>query len=288
MNKLVKRVTVQFYSIDAGEGFLERFATDYTTNKVNSNTARILTLRAKKHLVKISGEIVLGGVKAYFATVVKERNTWQTKATSDGKISGIQLNQGIIGDPYYFCVVPEKKIVLGFTSGPSGSLKTVAATMLDQFNSDRVNRIKLDLIPKKKEFSALKELPDDSILHFNIKPLYLTDITDDAPKILKDLSSAPYIENSMQLSLQLEIGSSAEQNLSKETALEIISYLSEHESCSLLKVKGMDDRGNKISLDFGSAFVNHKTDIWTRDKFIKEEQAWEVLSEALGSYLEHH
>ena len=45
-------------------------------------------------------------------TVVRERNTWQTKATSDGKISSIAINQGIIGDPYFFSIIPKLKVVI--------------------------------------------------------------------------------------------------------------------------------------------------------------------------------
>lgn len=286
MNKLIKKITVQFYSIEVNDSFFDNFVSNYKANKENFNSVRILTLRLKKYLIKISTEQVVEGSNVYAATVVRERNTWQTKATSDGKITGISLNQGIIGDPYFFFVIPAKKIVLGLTTGPSGSLKSVAKAMLDQFNSNRLEQVKLDLIPKKKEFSALKELPEDSILHFKLNPSYLSDVSDDAPQIIRDLSSAPYIENSMQLTLQLDVGNSPEKSVTKDTALEIISYLSDHEGCSLLKVKGTDEFGDNIHLDFGNAFVNYKTEVSTRNKFLDEEVSLEILKNALTEYLQ--
>lgn len=271
--------------MESSERFFSNFVSNFKANEDSAHSSRIFNLRAKKYLIKLSGEHAFEGAVAYAATVVRERNTWQTKATSDGTIAGISLNQGIIGDPYFFFVVPQKKIVLGFTTGPSGSLKSVAKTLLEQFNNDRLEQIKLDLIPKKKEFSALKELPEDSILHFKINPSYLSDVTDDAPKLLKDLGSAPYIENSMQLTLQLDVGSSPDKSLSMDTAIEIISYLSDHESCTLLRVKGTDELGENINLDFGNAFVNFKTEITTRNKFVDENTATGVLQSALSDYL---
>ena len=285
MNKLVKKITVHFFTIEAEENFFGNFIDNFESNKNNQHSSRVLSLRARKHLVKISDKLNVRGINSYIVTVVRERNTWQAKATSEGKISGIQLNQGIIGDPYFFLVVPEKKMVLGFTTGPSGSLKSVANLMLEQLCNDRLSKIKLDLIPKRKEFEALKRLPEDSILLFKIDPSYLTDLASDAPKFLKDLSAAPYIENSMQLSLQLDVGSANEDGLSARTAIEIISFLSDHESCSLLKVKGTDVDGGGINLDFVNAFVNYKTEVSTRHKYINESNSTDKLVEALEYYI---
>lgn len=285
MNKMIKKVTVHFFNIDTEDHFFQSFVSNFEANKKSTHSARVMSVRSKKYLVKISKELSFEGVKAYAITVVRERNTWQTKATSDGKISGIQLNQGIIGDPYFFLVIPEKKTVLGFTTGPSGSLKGVAKYMLEQLCNDRLTKIKLDLIPKKKEFDALKRLPEDSILLFKIDPSYLSDLSESAPKFLKDLSSAPYIENSMQLSLQLDIGNQNDNGLTANTAIEIITYLSDHESCSLLRVKGSDVERGLVDLDFVNAFVNYKTDITTRTKYIDEKQSVSVLEDALSFYL---
>jgi len=285
MNRIKKMVTVRFFSIDGKESFFKDFKSSFTSNKDGNLCSRIFNIKTKKHLIKISNEYKLKKTTAYSVTVVRERNTWQTKATSDGKISGLSLNQGIIGDPYFFFVVPEKKIILGFTSGPSGSLKTVGRTMLEQFNNDRTEKLKLDLIPKEKEFYTLRELPEFSSLHFKINSSSLTDISDDAPKLIKELSAAPYIESNMQLALDLEVDKAAHSPLSKDNILEIVNYLSDHEGCTVLKVKGLNSKGAPINLDFGNAFLNHKAEISTRNKYIDEDSSVQVLKGALSEYL---
>ncbi len=287
MNRLKKNVTVHFFSIEAKVEFFKNFVSSFVANKANDLSSRIFNIRTKKHLIKISEEYLFLSISAYCVTVVRERNTWQTKATSDGKITGISSNQGIIGDPYFFFVVPSKGILLGFTSGPSGSLKSVGKSMLEQFNTDRTEQIKLNLIPKEKEFSTLKELPAYSSLHFKLNSSSLADISEDAPQLIKNLSSAPYIESNMQLSLDLELNDSIGTTLSKENIIEIINYLSDHDGCSLLKVKGIDNDGTLIQLDFGNAFLNHKTEITTRNKFIDEETSTKILKEALSKYLDN-
>jgi hypothetical protein len=285
MNRLKKNITVRFFSIEAKKSFFTQFETNFKANKINASSTRIFNLRTKKHLIKISEELDSSKTTAFPITVVRERNTWQIKATSDGNITGISSNQGIIGDPYYFFVVPKYKILLGLTSGPSGSLCGVAKAALEQFNNDRLNQIKLNLMPKEKEFSTLKELPSYSSLHFKINSSSLADVADDAPQLIKNLSSAPYIENNMQLSLDLEFNKSQDNALSKANILEIVNYLSDHEGCTVLKVKGTDSEGAAIQLDFGNAFINYKTEITTRNKFIDEETSLIVLRDALSDYL---
>lgn len=287
MNRIKKNITVRFFSIEAKDDFFNGFVSSFMSNKDSVQSSRIFNLRTKKHLIKVSQEYAFSDSTAYAVTVVRERNTWQTKATSDGKIAGISLNQGIIGDPYFFFVVPAQKTLLGFTSGPSGSLKSVGRTMLEQFNSDRLQQIKLDFIPKEKEFTTLKELPECSSLHFKINSSSLSDVSDDAPQLIKNLSSTAYVENNMQLVLDFEFNTAPDQTLSKDNVLEMVNYLSDHEGCTVLKVKGVDDIGNIIRLDFGNAFFNYKTEIFTRNKFIEESASLEVLQDALHEYLKN-
>lgn len=286
MNRIKKSIIVRFFSIESENSFYDNFVSNFRTNKDGALSSRIFNLRTKKHLIKIDQEYDFSGTKAYSVTVVRERNTWQTKANSNGKITGVSLNQGIIGDPYFFFFVPAKKILLGFTSGPSGSLKSVGKTMLDQFNNDRQDQIKLNLIPKEKEFDTLNELPAYSSLHFKINSSSLSDVSEDAPQLIKNLSSAPYIESNMQLALDLEFNNSSDNSLSKDNVLEIVNYLSDHDGCTVLKVKGVDNKGDPIHLDFGNAFLNYKTEIITRHKFIDEDSSTHVLNNALSEYLE--
>ncbi len=287
MNRIKKNITVRFFSIEASTKFFEDFVSNYLANMINENSSRIFTLKNKKHLIKLSEDHNISDTKAYAVTVVKERNTWQTKATSDGQITGISLNQGIIGDPYYFYVVPSQAILLGFTSGPAASLKNVGNTMLVQFQNDRSDTIKLNLIPKEKEFSALKDLPENGSLNFKIKPSSFSDVSSDAPKLLRDLSSTPFIDgNTNQMVLDLAFTDDPDELLSRENIIEIVDYLSDHEGCKMLKVKWTNEDGKATHLDFVNAFFNHKTEITTRRTFIEESTSVEILSEALSAYAE--
>jgi hypothetical protein len=286
MNRLKKSVTVRFFSIDAHGQFFIDFVTNFSSNAAGSNSSRILTLRKKKYLVKLAGEHVISGENCFAITAVRERNTWQTKALSNGKITGISPNQGIVGDPYFFLIVPGKRLLLGFTSGPGGSLKSVGNTVLDQFGGDRLLKVKLDLIPKEKEFSTLKEIPAYSSLHFKINSSSFSEVADDAPQLIKDLSAAPYIENNMQLSLDLDVNNSSPNYMSRENVLEIVNYLSEHEGCTVLKVKGVGNNGDLISLDFGNAFLNYRTEISTRASYVEEDISIKVLEAAFLEYFE--
>lgn len=284
MNKLKKNITVRFFSIDVQDSFFSEFESNYQANQGNDNTSRIINIRNKKHLVKGLSKTSQSGSTVYPITVVRERNTWQTKATSDGKISSIAVNQGIIGDPYFFFVVPQLKVLVGFTSGPSVSLKSVGTSLLELFSNNRESKVKLELIPKEKEFARLSEISDYSSLHFKISSSSLTDVSDTAPQFIKNFSNAPYLESNMQLSLDLAIDEREDSSLSRDNVIEIINYLSNHDGCTVLKVKGKDSDGTNVHLDFGNAFFIYKTEIATRQKYIDEKVAQEILEAALNSY----
>ncbi|WP_350024983.1 hypothetical protein [Providencia rettgeri] len=279
MNKIKKNITVRFFSIDTSESFFNQFHANFLTNFDSTTSSRITNIRNIKYLIKTL-KFENG---SFYISVVKERNTWQAKATRDGNITGLTINQGIIGDPYYFCVVPDKKIILGFTTGPIGSLKSVAKFTLEQFNSIRKEKIQLSLIPIEKDFIKLLKLPDYSSLHFKINSSSLIDISDDAPILIKNLSSAPYIENNIQLSLDLECSNNIESAVTKENIIEIVNFLSDSDACSILKVKGIDENGKKVNLDFGNAFMKYKFELNTRSKYIDEKTSIMVLNSALNN-----
>ncbi|MCX0340172.1 hypothetical protein [Acinetobacter radioresistens] len=281
MNKIKKNVTVRFFSIDATQSFFKNFVANYIVSYKSDLSSRIFTIKNNKYLVKTP----FHDTEKFFLTVVKERNTWQVKATRDGSISSLALNQGMIGDPYYFCLLPNQKIIFGLTTGPIGSLKNVAKFVIEQFNSDRLSKLNLALIPKEKEYSKLLELTNYNSLHFKINSSSLMDISEDAPQLIRNLSAAPYIDNNIQLSLDLECSNEPDSQLTQESLVEIVNYLSESDSCSILKVKGIDKDGKKVNLDFGNAFVNYKTDMTTRNDHIDENTASKILNAAFDFYL---
>jgi len=281
MNRIKKRITVRFFSIKANDSFFDDFISIHNANQANEKDVRIINIREKKHLIKIHEELQHQDNSVFFLSVVRERNTWQTRALGNGTISGIPLNQGIIGDPYYLMVAPGDRIILGFTTGPSGSLKSVANTTLQQFNKDRVSRVALEHITKKKEFAKLRELSGYK-LHFKVNTTSLGEPNEDTPGILRGLCAAPFMANSSQLSLTInEIG---DDGFSGRNLIDIVDYLSENDGCSALTVHGLDNDGVKVHLDFSKAYAIFKTQIEIRSKFVDEKKAKEILFKALSDF----
>jgi hypothetical protein len=279
MNRLQKLITVRFFEINTKDTFFYDFAAIHKANRANEKNVRIINIRDKKHLIKIHDEINENS-HLFFLSVVRERITWQTRALGNGKISGIPLNQGIIGDPYYFMILPDNRIVFGFTTGPIGSLRSVASSILQQFNKDRTSKILVDYISKKKEFSKLRELSGYNKLYFKIDTTSLGDINDETPGILRDLCSSPFISSNSQIALTFsEIG---KDGFAENDLIDIVDYLSENDGCSALTVQGLDKEGVKVHLDFSKAYAIYKTKIELRNKFIDEKKAKTILNNALN------
>lgn len=282
MNRIKKIITVRFFSIKANDSFFDDFISIHNANKANEKDVRIINIREKKHLIKIHEALQHQDNSVFFLSVVRERNTWQTRALGNGTISGIPLNQGIIGDPYYLMVVPGDRIILGFTTGPSGSLRSVANTTLQQFNKDRLSRVALEHISKKKEFSKLRELSGYNKLHFKVNATSIGEPNEGTPGILRELCAAPFMANTSQIALTFsEIG---EDGFSEKNLIDIVDYLSENEGCSSLTVHGLDSEGVKVHLDFSKAYYIFKTEIEIRSKFVDEKKAKDTLFDALNYF----
>lgn len=282
MNRIKKRLTVRLFSIHADDHFFNDFISIHHANRVIENNARIISIREKKHLIKIYEQQKYQEKVVYFVSVVRERNTWQAKALGDGTISGIPLNQGIIGDPYYFVIVPNDKVIAGFTTGVSGSLKTVANSALQQFNKDRLAKVSLEFISRNKELSKLRELSGFNKLHLKVNLSAAGELNDDTPEILRQLSLTPFMANNSEISLTLtEIG---EGSFSEKNLMNLVDFLSENEGCSALTVQGFDVEGQKVYLDFTNTYAIFNTEIETRNKFVDEVKAKEILFMALDSF----
>lgn len=286
MNKIKKNVTVHFFDIEAKQSFFKELVTNFKLSREDGRESKIFVQRQKKNLVRLVGEHNFHSVKSYLMTIVRERATWQTKATSDGKISGVLTNQGVIGDPYFFMIVPGRKLLLGLSTAPSGNMKSVGKYILGLLQDRRTDNFKLSLTTRESERFHLDELPIKGNLTFKINSFSSSEISPAAPQLFKDLSSSPYIGGS-QLSLDLEFTDASDQLLSKENIIEIVDYLSDHDECKMLKLKWIDTEGKAKQLDFINAFFRYKTVIETRQAFIPEDLATDILKDALGEYKEN-
>ena len=282
MNRIKKGITVRFFSIESDANYLDDFISIYHANQKNEKSVRIINNREKKLLIKIHEELSHKEENIFFLTVVRERNTWQTKALANGKISGIPLNQGIIGDPYYFLVVPKHRIILGFTTGLSDSLKSVGNITLQQFNKNRTSKINLEPVFRKRELSKLKELSGYNKLHFKVNANTLEEPNEETPNLLKQLGAAPFMANNLDIALTFsDIGNNG---FSESELVDIVSNLSENDGCSVLTVQGTDSEGSKVNLDFSKVYSIFKTEIEIRNKYIDEGKAQEILLNAFSSF----
>jgi hypothetical protein len=282
MNRIKKRITVRFFSIRANDSFFDDFISIHNANQANEKNVRIINIREKKYLIKIHEALPHQNNRVFFLSVVRERNTWQVRALADGTISGIPLNQGIMGDPYYFFVEPKDKIILGFTTGMSGSLKGIANSTLQQFSKDRTTKVTLEPVSNEREFSRLKELSGYNKLYFKVDTTSLDEPNEGVPELLRQLNAVPFMANNSEIALTItEIGG---DGFSESKLVEIVSYLSEYDGCSALTVHGVDNEGVKVHLDFSKTYAIFKTDIEIRDKFVDETEAKKILFNALSSF----
>ncbi|BDQ36158.1 hypothetical protein SYK_05180 [Pseudodesulfovibrio nedwellii] len=281
MGKMKKRITVRFFSIDADSEFFNDFIAIHQANQVSGKPVRVFNVRDKKHFIKIHDEFEYRDSTVFFLSVVRERYTWQAKALSDGTISGISLNQGIIGDPYYYFFLPDRKILMGFTTGPSASVRSVANTVLQQFKKDRTAKVFVEPISKEQEYARIKDLVEFSEVRFSVNPASLTAGGDELPSIFKGLRSSPFMANSSRL--ELTISDFGDDGFSQENLLDAVDYLSDNECCTTLIVRGLDAEGESHQLNLNRAYLSYSTSIKIRDKFVGEKVAKKIIQDAFSS-----
>lgn len=281
MSKIKKRITVRFFSIGACSEFFNDFIAIHQANKASGKPVRVFNVRDKKHLIKIHDEFEYRGSIVFFLSVVRERYTWQAKALSDGTISGIALNQGIIGDPYYYFFLPDRKILMGFTTGPSASVRSVANIVLEQFKKDRTAKVLVEPISKEREYAKVKDLVEFTEVRFSVNPASLAAVGDELPSIFKGLQSSPFMANSSKL--ELTISDFGDDGFSQENLQDAVEYLSDNECCTALIVKGIDAEGEKHQLNLNRAYLSYSTMIKIRDKFVSEKAAQKIIQDAFSS-----
>lgn len=281
MSKIKKKISVHFFSIDTDNEFFEDFMSVHHANWTNDKPVRIVNIRDKKHLIKIYSPMEYSGHKIFFLSVVKERTTWQARALADGTISGIHLNQGLIGDIYYYLLLPSCRSILGFTTGPSTTVRTVASVVLQQFKKNRTSKIILEHMSKESEYAKLKGLEEFTEMRFNLNPSLLNELDDDMPDMFRALKASPFVASSSKLELVSNFG---ESGFTREGLLAAIDYLADNECCTALFIKGIDSDGEKLQLDLNKTNLTYDTHIQIKGNFVDEESAKDVLLNALTAY----
>ncbi|MCT4534773.1 hypothetical protein [Halodesulfovibrio sp.] len=279
MKKLKKKITVRFFSLNAKNSFYDDFISTYRVNQENDNLVRIFNVRAKKYLIKIGTSFTHQGNESFFLSVVRERNTWQARALSNGIISGVPLNQGILGDPYYYVFLPHKRIILGFTTGPSESLKSTANITLQQFNRDRTSRITAVPVSKDAEFDKLNKLQVITKVKFNVDTTGLNH-DDDLPVFLKGMNTPAFQDSKLTFSRSNLDDGQYEDHIIRSDIKELL----ESDSCSALSVVGKNEEGILQTIRLGNVYAVYRMTLELRDKFVNESKAKELLLEAMSYF----
>ena len=278
MKKLKKKITVRFFSLKATDSFFDEFISIYDASQQNDNLVRIFNVRAKKYLIKLGQRVTCEKDDAFFLSAVRERNTWQARALSSGAISGVPLNQGIVGDPYYYAFIPSRKLILGLTTGPSESLKSTANILLQQFNGDRTSKVRAEPISKDAEFEKLDQFKVITRVKFNVDTTSLND--DDAPEFLKGMHN-PAFKNSKLIFSRTNLDDGTYED---EVVRRDIKELLESDACSALTVYGKDEQGASTTVRLGNVYTVYKATLELRDKFVDEKKANYLILEAMQSF----
>lgn len=281
MGKIKKKITVRFFSIEASSNFFEDFSVINHSSWTNDTPIRFFNIRDKKHLIKLSAPSEYNGQKTFFFSIVKERATWQARALADGDISAIHFNQGILGDLFYYLVIPSNKLILGFTAGPSASVRSVANAVLHQFKKDRTSKILLEPIAKESGYGKLKEMVEFTEMRFTLTPASLNEPTDDMPNMFRAISSLPFMAGGSKL--ELTVSEFGEGNFTREDLLAAVDYLTGNDCCTALFIKGVNTEGEKIQLNLNKSHLIFDTHIELRENFVNENSAKQIVYEALDS-----
>ena len=182
---------------------------------------------------------------------------------------------------YYYLVVPASGLILGFTTGPNASVRSVANVVLQQFKKDRASRITLEPISNQNEYTKLNDLSEFTEMRFSLNPALLNESGDEMPDIFRELKASPFMANSSKLELTIvEFG---EEGFTREALISAVDYLADNECCISLYVKGINSEGEKIQLDLNRAYLAYSTHVQLKGNFIDEQTARDIALAALES-----
>lgn len=279
MGKMNKQVQVMVFELSSGEAYDRDLCASYDANKNISNPVRIVSVRNKRHVVKVVESRDVNGARAFVFTVVRERNTWQVKALSDGTIAGITGNQGVVGDPYYYIVIPTIRMVLGFTTGPKAGVKGVGEVALEQFRRDRSVAIKLKYVERSDGLSCLATLQEYVDFRFKVDIDLLVARDDAVPDAIKNMSISGDLLGGVKVSLAFKGG---ESRLSVADVSDIVRYLYGKKECSMLLLHGISSGGDDIYIRGGRDRLQYRSDYVVRDMFVDSGLAEKILYDAVG------
>jgi hypothetical protein len=222
--------------------------------------------------------------KLLFWSTIKERNTWQVRSTSLGKIRSVADSNSIVGDISYYKFDPRNKIIASFTTySASGYLKSMCNEVFRRFTSAS-DKFELEYLADNNEIDTINNWKYFSKISLKLDIKNFANAEDEKPELINAILGLGNSFGGGEISISLN---AQEASLPKNNIIETINYLSENNACpSLCLSGGNEPRKEKIiSVDLKKAFVEYRTKIYLNPakSFIEPKIANSVLSDAFAS-----
>lgn len=279
MNKNVKGALAVVFHVHASDEYFDELLAIYQVSEGSSDRARIVSVRDRRFFIKISEFDSVFEKHAFLLSVVRERNTWQVKASRNGEISGLIGNQGIVGDPYYYVVIPDDRVVIGFTTGSNASLRSVATVVLEQFNSTRSRKIKVVHVDDGCGSVNIESLYAYSVFRFRVSVSLFDSLDVHAPQGLREIKM-PYGVNG-ETNITFSFLGGGDTSLSIGDVVDTVRYLQGRKECSLLILHGESPDGSDVQVSISRRYKAYQGSLRLRDLYVDEGVARRFLNEAI-------
>lgn len=284
MNPVKKSITVRFFELKTEPDVINKFIGSFKSLlRLNKGNDVIANVQGRYIINCINAkDVSVDRREMLFWSSVKERNTWQVRATQDGSIFGLEDANSIVGDISYYKFDPVKKIIASFTSYSSAEyLKTMCTSIFKRLTSESAN-ISIDYLSDDVGIAQVRKWDYYSKISIKLDTDKISQ-NDDLPELIKALLGIKDVFGGNEISVTLDGGVN---NLPKQDVTETINYLSSSESCSSLLLAGGKKAGEEktLRINLKKAFIKYRTDIEMKinQKYIDSKQANLILTEAFS------
>jgi hypothetical protein len=282
MNPVGKSIIVRFFKLSAEVDIVNKLVGSFRSLVKLSKGTDIVTNDKGRYIIQcinLKDSSVKGQEMLFWATV-KERNSWQVRATQDGQIVGLEDSNSIVGDVSYYKFDPIQGVIAAFTTYSSTAyLKSMCTSIFKRLTYESA-RFSIEYLYDDIGISQVKEWDYYSKISIKLDTERITQ-TDDLPELIKVLLGIKDAFGGSEISVTLDGGSN---KLPKKDVTETINYLSSSESCSSLSlVGGTSSKEEKyLTINLKKAFIKYRTSIEMKinQKHIGFQQADKILTDA--------
>jgi len=285
MNPVKKSITVRFLKLEAEFDTIKKFIGSFKSLiKLNKGTDVVTNIHGRYIINCInSKDVSVRGREMLFWTTVKERNTWQVRATQDGRLYGLDDANCIVGDISFYKFDPTRNVIAAFTTYSSAEyLKSMCTSIFKRMTAESAN-ISIEYLSDDIGIVQVKEWDYYSKMSIKLDIDKISK-TDDLPELIKALLGIKDVFGSNEISVTFDGGT---DYLPKQDVTEVINYLSFSEGCTSLLLAGGIREGEvkSIPINLKKAFIKYRTSVEMKinQKYIDYKQADLVLTDAFAN-----